>query len=96
MMKRNDLDDIRESVLDRMERTARLTRLAMFAAVAVEGLLMVIALLTLDWSNDTQVLMFVFSVLGYTIVGLGLAALGAHVSRVGARVVAALGDRGST
>jgi hypothetical protein len=51
---------------------------------------MVIALLTIDWRNDTHVLLLVFSVLGYTIVALGLAALGAHVSSVGARVVTAL------
>ena len=44
----------------------------------------------MDWRNETQVLLFVLSILGYTIVALGLAALGAHVSRVGARVVAAL------
>jgi hypothetical protein len=56
----------------------------------VEGLLLVIALLLLDWTNRTQLLLFIFSILGYTIIALGLLALGAHVSRVGARVVAAL------
>lgn len=93
-MNPRDLDDIRGRVLDRMERSATLTRIAIFSAVAVEGLLMIIALLLLDWRDDMQVLLFVFSVLGYTIIALGLAALGAHVSRVGARVVAAL-DRES-
>jgi hypothetical protein len=67
--------------------------MAVIAAAMVEGLLLVIALLMIDWRNDSQILLFVFSVLGYTIVALGLAALGAHVSRVGARVVAALDGR---
>lgn len=73
-----------------MDRDAQRVRLAVYAAAGVEGLLLVVALLLIDWRNETQVLLFVLSILGYTIVALGLAALGAHVSRVGARVVAAL------
>jgi len=77
-------------VLARMDRHAQHVRMAVIAAAMLEGLLLVIALLKIDWKNDTQVLLFVFAVLGYSILALGLAALGAHVSRVGARVVAAL------
>jgi hypothetical protein len=80
-------------VLDRMERDARMMKLAILGAAAVEGLLLVIALLRVNWSDDTHVLLFIFAVLGYTIVALGLVALGAHVSRVGARVVTALDER---
>jgi hypothetical protein len=76
-----------------MERDAQRVRMAVIAAAMLEGVLLVIALLKIDWKNDTHVLLFVFAVLGYTIVALGLAALGAHVSRVGARVVAALDRR---
>jgi len=83
-------DEIVSGVLSRMDRHARMVRLAILAAAMVEGLLMVIALLKVDWKNETQVLLFLFSVLGYTIVALGMVALGAHMSRVGARVVAAL------
>jgi Kef-type K+ transport system membrane component KefB len=83
-------DEIVSGVLDRMDRHARRVHLAILAAAMVEGLLMVIALLKVDWKNQTQVLLFLFAVLGYTIVALGMVALGAHVSRVGARVVAAL------
>ena len=80
-------------VLARMDRHAQRVRMAVIAAAMLEALLLVIALLKIDWKNETQVLLFVFAVLGYTIVALGLAALGAHVSRVGARVVAALDQR---
>ena len=80
-------------ILEQMDRDARRVRLAVIGAAMVEALLMVIALVKIDWKNDTHVLMFVFAVLGYTIIALGLAALGAHVSRVGARVVAALDGR---
>lgn len=92
-MKPQGLDDVVAGVLDQMEQHTRRIRLAILGAAAVEGLLMVVALLKVDWGNSTHVLLFVFSILGYTIVVLGLVALGAHVSRVGARVVAALGDR---
>jgi hypothetical protein len=93
-MQEQRTEDVVTGVLDRMERHARTTRLAILGAAGVEGLLMVIALLKVDWADDTHVLLFVFSVLGYTIVALGLVALGAHVSRVGARVVTALDERG--
>jgi hypothetical protein len=73
-----------------MDRHAQRIRVAVIGAAMVEGLLLVVALVKIDWRNDTQILLFVFSVLGYTIIALGLAALGAHVSRVGARVVAAM------
>lgn len=81
------------SVLAQMDRDSRRVRLTVLGAALMEGLLMVVALLKIDWKNDTQVLIFVFAILGYTIIALGLVALGAHVSRVGARVVAALDGR---
>lgn len=87
-------EDVVAGVLDRMEHHVRMTRLAILGAAAVEGLLLVIALLKVNWADTTHVLLFIFSILGYTIVALGLVALGAHVSRVGARVVAALDHRG--
>ena len=80
-------------VLARIDRHSQQVKLAIVAAVAIEGLLMLIAMWKLDWNDRTHILMFVFAVLGYTIICLGLAALGAHVSTVGMRVVAALDAR---
>lgn len=88
------LPDPVSSVLDRVEQHSRNVRLAMIGAAMVEGLLLVLSLALVDWGNRVHVLLFLFSVLTYTIVALGLLALGAHVSRVGARVVAALDARG--
>ena len=81
-------------VLERMDRQARLSRLALFGAVAVEGVLLALVMMLTDWHDHDQRLLVVIGILGYTIVALGLAALAAHVSRVGARVVAALDQRG--
>jgi len=92
-MPESKLESAVPDVLARMDRYARRVRLAVIGAAMLEGLLMIVALLKIDWKNDTQVLLFILSVLGYSIIALGLAALGAHVSRVGARVVAALDQR---
>jgi len=87
-------DDVVTGVLDRMEHHARTARLAILGAAAAEGLLMLIAIFKMNWDDSTHILLFIFAILGYSIIALGLVALGAHVSRVGARVVAALEDRG--
>ena len=73
-----------------LERHARNVRLAVFGAAAVEALLIAIAIVKLDFSNRFEVIVFLLFVLSYSIVALGLVALGAHVSRVGDRVLAAL------
>lgn len=86
-------DSVRAGVLDRMERQDRLFRLAFFGAVALEALLLGVALWLTDLQDRTHLLILVTSVLGYTIVALGLAALGAHVSRSLSALAAALDGR---
>ena len=91
----NPLDDVRTQVLDSMERSDRNFRLAFYGAAAAELALIVIAFAMIDWSNRTERIIFVLSVLTYTIIVLGLAALGAHVTKTAARLAAALGRTGS-
>jgi hypothetical protein len=79
--------------LDRAERHARSTRLTILGAAGVEGVLLLLGLLITDWKDPTHVLILLFAVLVCSVLGLGLLALGTHVSRVGARVVAALESR---
>ena len=85
-----NLDEIREGVLNRMERQAQVFRLAIFAAATAEMLMLAIALWLMDWDNRTHLLILVLSVLGYTVVVLGLVGLGAHVSRTARRMIAVL------
>ena len=94
-MQQIDARAIRADVLDRMERNARLGRYAIMGAATVELLLLVLMIVLVNWHDRVQVLIVLVSILTYTIIVLGLAALGAHVSRVGARVVAALDGRGA-
>lgn len=81
------------SALDRAERHARNTRLTVLGATSVEGILLLLSLMITDWTNSTHVLIVLSSVLVCSVLGLGLLALGTHVSRVGARVVSALDAR---
>jgi len=89
-----NLENIRAGVLNRMERHSRNVKLAIGAAALVELLLMVVAATKLQFSNRFEVLVFVFFVLTYSIISIGMVALGVHVSRVGERVLLALADRG--
>ena len=89
-MTSTELDGIRQGVLDRMERHDRNMRLAVFGAAAVELALLVTALLIVDWADRTQTIVVIMAVLTYTVVALGLVALGAHVSRTVGRVLLAI------
>jgi hypothetical protein len=86
----NDLDLIRQSVLDRMERGDKLVRGAIIAAAVVEGLLLAAALFIADWSNPLHRLVFLLSILTYSVIACGLIALAGHISRSTGRVLVAL------
>lgn len=86
-------DSIRAGVLDRMERHDRRVRLAVVGAAAIEALLLGVVLWLADLKDRTHLLILVTSILGYTIVALGLMALGAHVSRAVSGLAAALDER---
>lgn len=88
-MTNRSLDDIRVSVLDRMERGERLMRLALWGAALLEALMFVAAFRLVDWDNRLHLLLFLFFTFSYFIVVLGLLALAGHVSRSVGRVIAA-------
>jgi hypothetical protein len=89
-----ELDSVRQSVLDRMERSDRLMRYALILAALVEVLLLVTALRLLDWHDRVDRLLLVLFLLNYMVLSLGLIALGGHVSRSIGRVLLAM-DRDS-
>lgn len=89
-MSAKDLDSIRQSVLDRMERGDKLVRGAIIAAALVEGLLLAAAIFLADWSNPLQRLVFILSILTYSVIACGLLALAGHISRSTGRVLVAL------
>lgn len=84
------LDKVREDVLAQMDRQARLSRWAIIGAATLELLMLAAVLLLLDWSDRTHMVLLLLSVLGYSVILLGLVALGAHVSRLIAQLSGAL------
>jgi hypothetical protein len=76
-----DLNRVRAGSLDRIDRAERNGRLAFMGAAAAEAALLAAFLLLADFQNRTHLLLLIATVAIYTIVALGLLALGAHVSR---------------
>jgi hypothetical protein len=86
----NNIDAVRSAALNRIERSERHYRAAFFAAALVELLFFAGFLLLADLSNRTHTLLLLATVAGYTILALGLVALGAHVNRNTLRVLKAI------
>ena len=85
-----DLDSVRVAALARIDRSERNFKIAFLGAALVESLFLATFLLLADFSNRLHVLLLISTVSCYTIVVLGLVALGAHVNRSVARVLKAV------
>ena len=82
--------DARRDALARIERHERNYRLAFFGAVLLEALFLAAFLLLADFRDRVHLLLLISTVAVYTIVALGLLALGAHVNRTTLRVLKAV------
>ena len=76
--------------LDRIDRAERHYKRAFLAAVAVEAAALPVYLLLADFNNRTHVLLLLASIATYTIIAIGLVALGAHVNRNTLRILRAV------
>jgi hypothetical protein len=84
------LDEVRAAALARVERSERNFKLAFMGAGLVEVAFIVSFILLADLSNRMHLLLLISTVSCYSIVVLGLFALGAHVNRGVARVLKAV------
>ena len=84
------LDEVRTAALIRINRSERNFKLAFLAAALVEMLFVVSFLLLADLSNRVHLLLLISTVSCYSIVVLGLFALGAHINRSALRVLTAI------
>ena len=91
-----NLDSVRAAALARIDRSERNFKLAFIAACFVESAFVVSFLLLADLSNRVHVLLLIATVSCYSIVVLGLVALGAHFNRGIARVLKAVELRPGT
>ena len=85
-----NLDQVRSAALSRINRTERNFKLAFFAAVFVESAFVVSFLLLADLSNRIHLLLLISTVSCYSIIVLGLVALGAHINRSVLRILTAI------
>jgi hypothetical protein len=85
-----NLDQVRAAALTRINRSERNFKLAFFAAVIVESAFVVSFLLLADLSNRLQLLLLISTVSCYSIVVLGLVALGSHINRSALRLLTAI------
>lgn len=90
MSQKVDLDEVRAAALARIDRSERAFKLAFFGAFFVESIFIVMFFLLADLSNRIHVLLLISTVSSYTIIILGLFALGAHINRGVARLLKAL------
>jgi len=89
----SSIDDIRSAALARADRAELHYRLGFFGAVALETAFLAGFLALADLSNRLHVLLFMATIAIYSIVALGLVALGAHVTRCTLRVIRAIEAR---
>ncbi|HEU4767574.1 MAG TPA: hypothetical protein VFS77_09370 [Pyrinomonadaceae bacterium] len=85
-----NLDEVRAAALARVDRSERNFKLAFFGAAIVETAFVVTFLLMADLSNRLHLLLLISTVSCYSIVVLGLVALGAHINRGVARLLKAI------
>jgi hypothetical protein len=93
MKENTDLDALRRSALDRIDKMERNYWIGFFGAFFIETAFVIAFLILADLHNRSHVLLLLASVAIYTILGLGLFALGAHVSRQTLLVLRALEQR---
>jgi hypothetical protein len=90
MVEKLPIDEVRETALARINRSERNFKIAFFAAGVVETLFVVSFLLLADFSNRLHILLLIATVCSYSIIVLGLFALGAHINRSVLRVLKAI------
>ena len=89
-MSESNLDRARTEALARIEQSERNFKLAFYVAAVWEALFLVAFILAADFSNRTHLLLLIATVGSYSLVIIGLMALGAHVNRAVLRVLKAI------
>jgi hypothetical protein len=85
-----NLDNVRGKVLADIERSERNFKLVFFIAAIWEALFLAAFIFAADFSNRLHVLLLIATVGSYSMVVIGLIALGAHVNRGVLRILKAV------
>lgn len=89
-MTEKNLNYVRGAALDRIEKSERHMKWALFGAAIFECLFLVTMLWAMERGNRTHLLLLVATIGSYTVIALGLIVLGAYVNRCTARVLKAI------
>lgn len=84
------LDELRTEALSRAHRAEMNYRLAFFTAAVIEAAFLIAFLMLANFRDRTHLLLFIAGTAVYSIIGFGLLALGAHVTRCTLRVIRAI------
>jgi predicted neutral ceramidase superfamily lipid hydrolase len=95
MSEMSNINGVRGTVLDRIQRSESHYKRAFFAGAIVEASFLVGFMLLADLSDRTHVLLLIAAVAIYTILALGLVALGAYINRSTLRILKAVELLGS-
>lgn len=90
MSEKANLDEVRARVLAGIERSERNFKLIFMVAALWELLFLVAFILAADFSNRLHLLLLIATVGSYSLVVIGLVALGAHVNRGVLRILKAI------
>jgi F0F1-type ATP synthase membrane subunit c/vacuolar-type H+-ATPase subunit K len=90
MVSDTNIDRVRAAALDRIEQSEKRVKWAFIVAGVIETLFVIAFLLLADFSNRVHILLLISAIATYTIIGCGLFALGAHVSKCVGRVLKAI------
>ena len=90
MSNENNIDGVRQTALERIDRSERQYKVTFFGVALIEASFIIAFLLLADFSNRMHVLLLIATVAIYTILALGLVALGVHVNRSTLRVLSAV------
>jgi hypothetical protein len=92
----NNINAVRKTALDRIDRSERHYKVTFFAAALIEASFFAGFILLPDFSNRMHVLLLITTVAIYSILALGLVALGVHINRNTLRVLNAVELLGMT
>jgi hypothetical protein len=86
----NNINAVRRTALDRIDRIERQYKVTFFVAAIIEAFFLAGFLLLADFSNRMHVLLLITTIAIYSILALGLVALGVHINRNTLRVLNAV------
>ncbi len=92
----NNINSVRKTALDRIDRSERNYKVTFLGAATIEVFFLAGFLLLADFSNRMHVLLLITTIAIYSILALGLVALGVHINRNTLRVLNAVELLGET